>query len=194
MKKLIGVATGIALGVVGLAGPAAAQTSGGNNENFTVIFSGSGNAPGQVIATGAFNGVGKDVQLGGENSNRDKFVFPGGTLFASETDNGGTQSFNPTSCVGKFTDSGTFTITRGTGEFKGVTGSGTYRLKGTFVADRNPDGSCSEQGGTSVIVIKATGNLNLNGGGDTGGPGPVSGGGGTAGGTGSTGGTGSAGG
>ncbi len=160
-KRVLGFLAGATAMVVGLAGPASAVTG---SQRFTVLFSGE---TGKVFAAGVINGAGTDVELSstdnpdGSSSGVDQFVFPQGTLTVTHFENPGEFSFNPRSCVGRFSFTGTFTVTGGTGAYAGATGSGTDVGSGVFVAKRNPDGSCSEEEAFSNVVVRATGTLSV---------------------------------
>jgi len=165
-KKVITICAVLAIGLLAWAGPAAADP--GANQRFTIISSGSDvEAPGRVIASGVINGVGTDITLSeSESGGKDQFVFPGqGDLFLTRTDDpGGSNSFDVRSCVGRFSGSGTFQITGGTGRFVGASGSGTYTFRGTVVA-RTAQG-CAPEGTPPaffVFVANATATLHLAG-------------------------------
>ncbi len=156
MRKLAVAVLGagmIALAVPG--GVAWAQRSGA--QRFTIICNGSEGAPCQVVASGVINGKGKDVETGPHS---DTFIFPGGKLFSTHTDNEGAHRFNEQSCTGTVKISGTFQITGGTGAYKGASGSGRYRGVVHFRAQRTANG-CDEKHGTAVVTIRATGTASL---------------------------------
>ena len=166
MRKLAGVLMGAVL-LVGMAGPASAQS--GTHQRF-VLISTSENAPQRVVAGGVINGAGTDVVLSstdnpdGTSSGVDRFEFPRGSVTIAHQDTSATSSFDPRACVGRFSGTGDFQILGGTGIYAGITGSGTYTLRGTFVANRNPDGSCAENGsGRSVVIVNATGPIAVGG-------------------------------
>jgi hypothetical protein len=66
--------------------------------------------------------------------------------------------------VGTLTGSGTWAVSGGTGAYVGATGAGTLTLRANLFFERGPQG-CSEDRGTSIGVIRATGHLRLPGGG-----------------------------
>jgi hypothetical protein len=130
-----------------VAGPAAAATG---SQTFTIIAQDNG---GTVIASGPISGVGQDIET---SDTTDQFVFPQGTLNIDHPTTSEDDTFNPVSCIGRATFAGTYTFT-GTGGLAGATGSGTYTGRAIFIADRNPDGTCSEDTGTSFAFVHATG-------------------------------------
>lgn len=161
MRKLVGLLLA-AMVVVGMAGPAAAATG---RQDFRLVQVGGESAPTRVIATGVVNAVGSDVELtsvdnsDGSSSGTDRFDFANGSLFISHQENGDF-SFDPRTCVGRFSFTGTYQITGGTNSYVGATGSGTDTGQGVFLANRNPDGSCSEETeATSVFFASLTGTL-----------------------------------
>lgn len=162
--RVFGSAIVVAMALMGgLAGPAWAAS---NNQTFTIFFQGSGTSepPGTVVASGVINGAGTDKTVSDSQSGSvERLDFPGqGTLFITTTnDPNQTQSFDPRTCVGTFSGTGTWRITKGTGDFAGATGSGTYTLQGTFIADRTESGGCAKRSGTFVVLVTATGHVNL---------------------------------
>ena len=164
MKHVVGFVAGVTVLVGGLAGSASAVTG---SQRFTLTF--TGGDTGKVFAAGVLNASGTDIQLSstdnpdGSSSGVDRFVFPQGTLTVTHFENPGEFSFNPRSCVGRFSFTGTFTVTGGTGAYAGATGSGTDVGSGIFVVKRNPDGSCSEEEAFSNVVVRATGTLSVPG-------------------------------
>lgn len=159
MRRLAAVLFSAAFLVTGLAGPATAQTTG--NQRFIVIISASGDRESsRVIAIGPITAVGTFQE--NEDPDLVEFLFPQGTitLFAPAEDE--SEDFNERACVGSFTFSGPVTIVGATGAFRGATGSGRVDGRGTFVADRTPDG-CSEEeeGGSFFLYASVTANVTL---------------------------------
>ena len=114
----------VAVGAVAVvwAGTAGATTG---SQRFSIS---AGNTGGSVYASGPISGSGRDVVMG---QNADKFVFAGGTVWVSHHASSQNLSFDPRSCLGQFTESGTYSLVKGSGVYRGVTGSGTYTAKGT---------------------------------------------------------------
>ena len=159
MKRLMAVLLGAALVVLGLAGPAAAQTSG--SQRFIVVGGGSGDELNfRVIAIGPITAVGTFEETDDEDVIR--FRFPQGTITLDSPTEDETEDFNELACTGSFTFTGPFTIVGGTGAFQGVTGSGQVRGQGWFVGERTATG-CSEDedAGSFFLFATATGNVTL---------------------------------
>ena len=148
----VGVAAFGAVTVLAVAGmPGQASAQAGGFEHFTITQSSPNGGP--VLAYGAFNASGIDVEHGTNPSmGTGTFHFPNGTVNASHTsDPGGTMNFNPVTCVGHFTGTGDYTITGGTGAYWGIRGHGEYTLNGTVIAAHTAHG-CGQQIGQLVIV------------------------------------------
>jgi hypothetical protein len=139
-----------------LAAPGAAWGAGSSGpQNFTLISQSENSQT--VMASGVINAVGRDVVV---SDTVDRFVFPDGALRIRHTPKHSTQRFDPQTCIGHFTETGTFTVVSGTGAYQGATGSGTYRVEGAFFGTRTSKG-CSDRGATVLVVIRATGHINL---------------------------------
>jgi hypothetical protein len=104
---------------------AGSATGATGSQRFTI--SGSNNG-GTVYASGPISGSGRDIAL---NQNADKFVFRGGSVLVSHHATSQNQTFDPRSCLARFTESGTYQLVSGTGAYRGVTGSGTYAVRGS---------------------------------------------------------------
>jgi hypothetical protein len=102
----------------------------------------AGNGPGPLALHGAISAFCIDNQ----GPNVDHVVCPTGTFVIDHSASGGKQNFseNPTTCIGVFTFSGApFTVKRGTGAYKGISGNGLARGTGVEVAPRLADGTCN---------------------------------------------------
>ena len=119
-----------AVATLGFAAPAGAATG---TEHFKLLSNDpSETAQPIVLATGLVHARGTDVQVSGSI---DRFVFPAGNLKVHHKVTAGTSKdrFDPVTCYGTHTEQGTFDVTKGTGAYKGASGSGTYRLKVQFI-------------------------------------------------------------
>ena len=126
----------VAVGAVAVVwGSSAAGATG--SQRFSI--SGGANG-GRVYAAGPISGSGRDVVLG---QDLDKFVFPKGSVLVSHHASSTNESFDPRTCSGRFTESGTYSLSSGTGAYKGVTGSGTYTAQGVVHGRRTASG-CSD--------------------------------------------------
>ena len=135
MRKTLGalVATMLASAAC-LVLPAVASASPAHTEHFAAAFT-SPNGPGSFLATGFFTAGGTDYQ----GNNVDVVVFHNGGFSINHRGGNVSFSLDPQTCVGKISGSGLpFTLFRGFGVYKGISGSGTANLEGTFVTGRNP--------------------------------------------------------
>ena len=158
-KVVLGVL--VAAGALGtFAATAAAQTSGSESFDGTILARatlGDRTVLASVVrARGAFNGVGRIVEVPNQpgdpdNVERDDFVFAAGTMHVVTTVEDFESSLDPRSCIFMATISQTAVVSGGTGAFATATGSFTGGLTGQLKAARNSDGSCSED--TSVSEI-----------------------------------------
>ena len=158
MKKLlVTVVSGMAL-LLGMAAPAAAATTGA--QTFTFIYFGDGDTA-TVVGSGPIQGAGGSVVLtdDGDGNGIDKVKFNRGSFLVDHQDTSSDGSFNETTCIARFTGTGTYTLSGGTGAYVGATGSGTYSYRGTFFGTRTASG-CSEDG-TVLTVVRATGTTTL---------------------------------
>jgi hypothetical protein len=114
-----------------------------------------------VAAAGPIQGTGGSVVLtdDGEGNGIDKVTFKKGTFLVDHQDTSSTGSFNENVCIARFSGTGTYTLSDGTGAYAGVTGSGTYSYRGTFFGTRTASG-CSDDG-TVLTVVRATGTTTL---------------------------------
>jgi hypothetical protein len=153
-RVLVTLATAAAAVVaLGVALPAGASTG---TEHFTILSNDPAeDATAIVIANGPVHARGTDITVSNTN---DRFVFPDGNLKLHHSTTAGTSkdTFDPTTCYSTHTERGTFVITRGTGAYKGATGSGTYRLKVAVVG-------CDENSPPEYfsLVVHAVGDLTI---------------------------------
>ena len=157
MKKMAAVVLSAAFVVLGLAAPAAAQTSG--NQRFIVFGSGSGDQVSfRVVAVGPLTAVGTFEEL--EDPDFVRFRFPQGTITLFSPVGDETEEFDERSCTGSFTFTGPVTISGATGAFAGAQGTGTVRGRGYFVGERTADG-CSEDEDSGFFFLFADVNANV---------------------------------
>jgi hypothetical protein len=147
MKKFLAAVAITGAAAFGLAAPAGAATG---NQQFQIT--GLNNKQ-TVVASGPISGTGKDIVV---NDLVDRFVFAHGSVYVNHPVTSQSGSFDPTTCTNRFSFTGTYTFEKGTGVYKGVTGSGTYRGTGVFIGKKTSKG-CSDTQGTNVITIFARG-------------------------------------
>lgn len=129
----------------------------GGQLHFTVLFTGPEGKPGKIIATGIFTATGKDVWVTGSGtSGVEREVFPTGTFLVTHTQTSNHATFDPVSCVGRQESTETITISGGTGEFTGISGTGTDTVRGTLVAKRTPSGCSQGEVVSSTFIVRGT--------------------------------------
>jgi hypothetical protein len=80
-----------------------------------------------LIANGPIHAQGTDNPV---DDNTDEFVFPDGSLtIKHQTAMPGKDSFDPVTCLAKYTERGTFEVTAGTGAYADAHGHGHYKVK-----------------------------------------------------------------
>jgi len=138
-----------AASVVGIQGTASSAPL--TKQNFTLTSDISEEGGGTVVASGAINATGEDVVI---SDTEDQFVFPDGTLTVIHAPVRGNDHFNDKKCSGSFREAGTYVISEGTGQYEGVTGSGTYQVHARI------QDFCTEPP-IGTFTITARGSVNL---------------------------------
>jgi hypothetical protein len=151
LRALVSLAAIAAVGAIGVGtGTAGASTTA--TEYFTASQT-SFDGPTTVVAAGPISATGTDIA---ESNHRDRFVFPQGDLIVKHWATSSHDAFDPATCVGTHSERGTYTIVRGSNAYRGVSGSGRYKVFVTF------QGCDPNQPPTSfALVILAHGPLTL---------------------------------
>jgi hypothetical protein len=144
----------LGIGALGLLTASPALASGPSHiEHFTDVNTSTSNAnlspPSPVAAQGPIHALGTDVPL---TDSKDKFVFPKGTIYVTHKGKTMHQSQDPKACLFTFNQTGTFTITSGTGAYKDAHGSGVFSVTGYFLG-------CGKTARAASVIIHATGSL-----------------------------------
>jgi hypothetical protein len=109
--------------------------------------------PTTVVAAGPISANGTDVEA---TNHRGQFTFPDGTLTVKHQVVSGKQTFDSRTCVFTNSESGTYTIVKGTGAYAHASGSGVYKA---FVIGQ---GCVRDQPPTSfAFTIQGQGPLSL---------------------------------
>jgi hypothetical protein len=147
MFRMLAAATAVTVaGVVGVTGIVAASaaarpTAARSGTEHIQVLSTTAGTPASAIAYGVFTGGGT-ASLG--TARLGTLTLNGGTITLShKASKGGTEHFNPRSCLTLVTQPGTFKIVGGTGRFKGLSGHGTYQLSFLMVGAK-AKGVCSD--------------------------------------------------
>jgi hypothetical protein len=148
LRAVLSLASIVAVGalVPGMAGASSTPT-----EYFTAMSS-SVPGPSTVVAAGPIAATGHNTNV---SAHVGDFVFPHGTLTIRHEPVTQSQNFDSRTCTGTFTETGNYVISRGTGAYVHVTGSGHYSVFGTQ-SGCNPSHPTS-----SSQVIQAQGPLAL---------------------------------
>ena len=144
--------------MIGGSGGAAAASSGrSQTERLRIISTKAISRRLSVIATGAFTSGGRDIP----GAKTDTMVFPGGRFNFRHLDKSFTASFNPSTCLNKETERGTFAIGHGTGSYAGIHGSGTFVTTILAVTAMNRAGQCThvQAPATFQQITTATGTV-----------------------------------
>lgn len=155
------IATGsvvlLALAGIGAGGAAAvgtntvgsARTSG--SEHITIDETSLAGGP--VFLRGLVNDVGVDNES--PDGTTSTFVLGRGTIVAAHasTEDGGNFVPDPVSCLARFTDAGTFTVTGGTGAYSTLGGEGTYTARGFLFFPRTSMGCNFEADPIAVNIL-----------------------------------------
>jgi hypothetical protein len=102
---------------------AGARPAVSGSEHFQAVITSATSSTQGVIAYGAFTAVG----TGHEDHKVDTFVFPTGSFQVTHTGKP-TLKVNPKTCAVTGSESGTVTISGGTGAYKGITGAGLAQV------------------------------------------------------------------
>jgi hypothetical protein len=149
----------IATGAAGAAITGIALGSGASGtEHFSFISTSTTNeSKYSAIATGPITAGGTAELTGSKGT----IVLPAGTInLTSKMTGAPTESGSMQKCLSVFSEKGTYTLTRGTGAYKGISGSGRFSLKSTGVG-MSKHGKCdispSSKPVASQSVITASG-------------------------------------
>lgn len=108
----------------------------------------------RTVASGVFSATGT-MQATGTASNAPlKATFPGGTFLLNETSGGKpSAAINSTTCAVRFAATDVkYKLADGTGDYKGISGSGTATVKFTGVLPKLSDGKCNTSSGATPIA------------------------------------------
>ena len=164
-SKILGgmsvVAMAGAMAATGLTAASASQAAGSSGTEFfqLVTTNPALNAPGTIIARGAFTAGG----VNHPGTRVDTAVFPNGTFKVAHSNGTGTPTFNAKTCLFTLALNGTYRLSGGTGAYAGISGHGIYRVNILFVAARNAAGKCSNKLPPTAFqqIIRAQGPVSL---------------------------------
>ena len=131
-------AVAAAIGSTGLAFAGTHAT--GSTEHFQLVSASSTSNKSSTIAYGAFTAAGTDA-AGAHNT--DTVTLPGGTFQIVHKMVSHTQHFNPVTCLYQFGGKATYTLSGGTGAYKGISGSGSAQVSVLGIAAKGSTGKCT---------------------------------------------------
>jgi hypothetical protein len=138
---------------------AAADRSGteviaGSTTNLAIIISNTTVVP--VQASGVVNSVGT-VPLSGPSNATSSLNFRAGKLTVHHKQTSSKQSTNLKTCVVSQAQGGVYTVVGGTGQFRGATGHGTFKVAFTITFPRLKNGKCN----TSAKAVPVSGKISF---------------------------------
>jgi hypothetical protein len=141
--------------------PAAADATTAN-QRVRIVF--AGGYSGVALASGVINAVGaaqeeSTLHPDGSFVGRLTFRFPLGTVTAPFEGQVTSVTVDPTTCVGRFTSVGSFTIGSATGLYRGTTGHGTFTEAGMFNSLPTPSGCSPEPLLRTLLVTEAVAHI-----------------------------------
>ena len=159
-RRMLAVAIGAVAvaAVLSGAGLATASTtpSKSGTEHFQLVSTSATSSTAPVIAYGVFTAPAVDHM----GSNVDKFVFRNGSFKVRHVNGkGGTQSFNPKTCLTKVSQPGTYKIFGGTGKYAGIRGHGKFVFSLLDIGAKNSMGKCTRTKPPIAVqqIIRASG-------------------------------------
>ncbi len=159
------VATVVGLAVPAGASPMAARPAAVTGAEHFQAVSASGTATTQgVIAYGVFTNYGVDHENNSSAAtSADLFTFANGSFKVVHTTKKQSQTVNAKACFFRYTASGTFKLSAGTGTYKGISGKGTFALSAMGFGPKTKSGACNENAAPVVFqqVIDANGTVTL---------------------------------
>ena len=131
--------------------PASASAGDGDNghhgiQRFTFLTTDPADldTPDTVIAKGPIHAKGTVTTL---SPTEDVLTFPDGTLTITHEPKTSNESFDPVTCLFRFSERGTYRITGGTGAYEDAEGHGKYRVKVLGV-------SCDESAPPELVMVR----------------------------------------
>ncbi len=119
---------------------ASARPAAATAEHFQEMVASPTSNKAHVIAYGAFTAAGVDTQ---HNNNTDTFKFPGGSFLVTPKFTSPNEHLNKATCLLTENLRITYKISRGTGKYAGITGSGRATISDVEITARDSHGACS---------------------------------------------------
>jgi hypothetical protein len=119
---------------------------GGHNgaQRFLLLSTDPSEEGGVVLANGPIHAKGTDTVV---SDTEDTFTFPAGTVSITHKPNTNKDSFDPVTCLFRFSEHGTYKITGGAGAYAGASGHGNYTVKAMGVG-------CDQNAPPEVLMVR----------------------------------------
>jgi hypothetical protein len=137
--------------------PASPHPAVTGTEHFQLVSASLSGKRSPVAAYGVFNASGVQVRI---SNTRDTFTFPGGGFRLTHKTTRSRSHFSKSACAAVVRVRGTYKISRGTGTYAGISGSGHFRLRLLFVL-RHTSHGCSKNPIAVQTIIRARGPVTL---------------------------------
>ncbi len=131
--------TAMMIGGAGMAA-ASARPAAATTEHFQEMAASPTSDQAIVIVYGAFTAAGVDTQ---HSNNTDTFNFPGGSFLVTPAITSQHQHLNTATCLLTASLNISYKISRGTGKYAGITGSGHATISDLEITARDSHGACS---------------------------------------------------
>lgn len=160
-KRLLGAAGALvaaaSLAVTGLTAVSANPSAVPGTEHFQVMVTPAGATP-EVIAHGVFT----DYGVVHPGARVDTFVLQQGSFRFAHNVTSTIHHFNPVTCLDQLSQTGTYTVSHGTGKYTGISGSGSFRFNVLAIGPR-ASGKCSTTAPAVALqlIINASGPVSL---------------------------------
>lgn len=163
------VSTIAALSGCGSSSPAKAAVSSGTETTVMTTTSMASNPSFVLSASGVFTGKGTLIGIGNGKDSSTAKLSDGSFVVNHPQDKQRTisQSLDSKSCAAKVVEEGPYTLSKGTGKYAGIRGSGTAVVTTTATLPRLKDGKCNTSttvtpvADTEHTTIKAVGSVHL---------------------------------
>jgi hypothetical protein len=164
------LAAGLLFALAGCGAGGSGSSAGSGNETLVLVtHSLASNAEFQATASGVFAASGSLVRVGA-SMDQSRAVFPHGSFLVTHPHGQARvtgQSVNHSTCVGTETVRAPYTISEGTGRYKGISGAGIAIVTFTARLPRLKNGACDMSStatpvtGTALTTIRGAGQIKL---------------------------------
>jgi hypothetical protein len=167
MRKILVALIGAAASVTMITGAGAASAAAGHpasphaavtgTEHFQIVGTSLSGTRNKVVAYGVFNASGTDRAV---SNTKDVFIFPRGSFLVRHHATRTRQHFSKVTCAGTIFERGVYTISRGRGQYAGISGHGRYRVR-VLIVTRHTASGCSKRPIAVQAIVRAQGPVRL---------------------------------